>query len=207
MTRPAIPLTCQAHAVLEKTLVPGDLAIDATCGWGRDTVFLARAVGAHGRVLAMDIQEQAVGRTREALTEIGLAGRVTVIQASHGDLDHVVPGEWKGAVGAVTFNLGYLPGGNIGITTTSLETRRAMMVAPGLLRPDGVLTVIAYTGHPGGAEEKEGVERDLRLLDPEKWVLEVHQPEQGRRSPPWLFVVRRIGGCRPCNDAPPLCAC
>ncbi|MFM7540822.1 MAG: class I SAM-dependent methyltransferase [Planctomycetota bacterium] len=202
MNSPSPPLTGQARALMQAALLPGDRAIDATCGMGRDTVMLARAVGPLGKVLAIDVQEIAVKATAAALAAENLADRVVAIRASHGDLDQLVPADWKGRVGAVTFNLGYLPGGDHGITTAWWETRRALMVAPGLLRPGGVLTVIAYTGHPGGAEEKEGVERDLRLLDPEKWVLEVHQPEKGRRSPPWLYVVRRIGGARPCNDAP-----
>ena len=53
--------------------------------------------------------------------------------------------------------------GDHGITTIWQETGPALMVATDLLRPGGVLTVIAYTGHPGGADEKEGVERELRL--------------------------------------------
>ncbi|MFM7113264.1 MAG: class I SAM-dependent methyltransferase [Planctomycetota bacterium] len=202
MNSPSPPLTGQARALMQAALLPGDRAIDATCGMGRDTVMLARAVGPLGKVLAIDVQEIAVKATAAALAAENLADRVVAIRASHGDLDQLVVADWKGRVGAVTFNLGYLPGGDHGITTAWRETRRALMVAPGLLRPGGVLTVIAYTGHPGGAEEKEGVERELRLLDPEKWVLEVHQPEKGRRSPPWLYVVRRIGGARPCNDAP-----
>lgn len=207
MNRPALPLTDQAHAALAAALRPGDLAIDATCGFGRDTLFLARAVGAHGRVLAMDVQGVAVEKTRSALAAASLSGVADVILRSHADLRQVVPADWHGRVGAVTFNLGYLPGGDHVITTTWRETGPALMVATDLLRPGGVLTVIAYTGHPGGADEKDGVERELRLLDPEKWVLEVHQPEKGRRSPPWLYVVRRIGGARPCNDAPPYRAC
>ncbi len=203
MSRPALPLTDQAHAVLAAALRPGDLAIDATCGFGRDTLFLAQAVGSQGRVLAMDIQCVAVEKTRAALREAGFSGVADVLLRSHAELGQVVPAGWRGFVGAVTFNLGYLPGGDHGITTTWQETGPALMVATDLLRPGGVLTVIAYTGHPGGADEKEGVERELRLLDPEKWVLEVHQPEKGRRSPPWLYVVRRIGGSRPCHDAPP----
>ena len=73
----------------------------------------------------------------------------------------------------------------------------------------GSLTALAPASNamqvdmPESGISLEGVERELRLLDPEKWVLEVHQPEKGRRSPPWLYVVRRIGGSRPCHDAPP----
>ena len=35
---------------------PGDTVVDATCGNGGDTLWLARAVGPSGRVLAFDIQ-------------------------------------------------------------------------------------------------------------------------------------------------------
>ena len=83
MTPPSPPLTGQARALLEAALHPGDLAIDATCGMGRDTVILARAVGPLGKVLAIDLQEIAVKATAGALAVENLAGRGDVISALH----------------------------------------------------------------------------------------------------------------------------
>jgi hypothetical protein len=56
-------------------------------------------------------------------------------------------------VAAITFNLGYLPGGNQMTTTRSDSTLTALRQSLELLRPGGVLSILAYRGHPGGREE------------------------------------------------------
>ncbi len=75
-----------SHIILERFLSPGDRALDATCGNGHDTAFLARQVGSQGRVLAIDIQEEAVKNTRRRLEEEGLAERAVVIRGDHSRL-------------------------------------------------------------------------------------------------------------------------
>ena len=45
----------------------GDICIDATMGNGNDTVLLSRLAGENGRVLAFDIQKQALEHTEERL--------------------------------------------------------------------------------------------------------------------------------------------
>ncbi len=54
-----------AHYLLEQTLKPGEITIDATCGNGNDTLYLADLVGKDGKVLAFDIQEQAIHTTKK----------------------------------------------------------------------------------------------------------------------------------------------
>ena len=46
---------------------PGDCCIDATMGNGHDTVLLCRCAGGTGRVLAFDIQPQALKNTKTAV--------------------------------------------------------------------------------------------------------------------------------------------
>lgn len=50
----------------------------------------------------------------------------------------------------VAFNLGYLPGGDKAITTTSETTLVALGAAERILMPGGLISVVAYVGHPGG---------------------------------------------------------
>ena len=54
-----------AHQLLAQRVQPGDVVVDATCGKGHDTLFLARAVGPGGRVYAFDIQAAAIQASRE----------------------------------------------------------------------------------------------------------------------------------------------
>lgn len=58
-------------------LKEGDLAVDATCGNGHDTLSLALAVGRTGRVLALDVQERAVEATKGLLHEHGISNVIT----------------------------------------------------------------------------------------------------------------------------------
>lgn len=140
-----------AREVLERAVLPGDTVVDATMGNGHDTLFLAEQVGPEGRVYAFDIQESALASTRKLLAENGLSSRVTLLCASHADLEEMVPCP----VSAVVFNLGWLPGGDHQVTTLCASTEKAVRAALRLLRPGGVMTVCAYPGHDEGTRELE----------------------------------------------------
>ena len=49
-----------AHKAIAEKVNPGDFCIDATAGRGNDTAFLCSLVGESGKVIAFDIQQQAV---------------------------------------------------------------------------------------------------------------------------------------------------
>lgn len=49
-----------AKAAWASLVSPGDTVVDATCGNGHDTLALARLVGPHGCIIAIDIQVSAV---------------------------------------------------------------------------------------------------------------------------------------------------
>ena len=68
-------------------------------------------------------------------------------------------------LGAVMFNLGYLPYANQELTTNSATTVLAIGTAAGLLRAGGVMTIICYRGHPGGQEEATAVLDFIRHLE------------------------------------------
>jgi hypothetical protein len=79
-------------------------------------------------------------------------------------MDEVLPPEIFGQVVAVTFNLGYLPGGDKSVVTQTTTTRMALRLSMDLLRPGGLLVVVAYRGHPGGPEECDAVREELSSL-------------------------------------------
>ena len=104
-----------AHAFLRTHVRPGAFALDATAGNGHDTLFLCRLVGAAGRVLAFDVQPQAVENTNARLRENGCGQVGRAVLDSHANLAaYAAPG----SVDAAVFNLGYLPGGDHGVFTT-----------------------------------------------------------------------------------------
>lgn len=186
-----IRITERAQGLAGEVLRPGDIAVDATAGKGRDTAFLARAVGPSGRVHAFDIQEEALAATRSLLTLAGLAERTRFHHRSHAELSSALPADELGRVGAVIFNLGYLPGGNPSVITQPASTARALEDAYAALRPGGRIVCVAYTGHPGGVEESDvvlvfarrhteagqAVERIGYFPNPGKpWILTVDKP-------------------------------
>src|SRR5512144_1655855 len=75
-----------AHFFLRVRVKPGDRVMDATCGNGHDTLFLAGLVGAGGTVFAFDVQEQALEKTRQLLGENGYLDRVQLFHAGHEEL-------------------------------------------------------------------------------------------------------------------------
>lgn len=126
-------------------------AVDATCGNGHDTLWLAEHFA---RVYAFDLQQTAIAATAERLREKGKTN-VQLICASHSRMAEYV----KDQPQVIVFNLGYLPGGDKSICTTAASTLPAIASALQLLAVNGLLCVTMYQGHSEGYLER------LRLLD------------------------------------------
>lgn len=176
-----------AADVLSRVLSEGDSAVDATMGNGHDTEALCRLVGPSGRVYAFDIQPQAVENTRLRLLETGLADRASLFCLGHEHLAEAVPGP----VRAVMFNLGWLPGGDHGITTLLPTTLSAVEQALSLLLPGGVLVLCAYPGHPEGAREKESLISFFSSLPPQRYNVLRQVFLNAGPGAPECFVVQK----------------
>ncbi|HSG69717.1 MAG TPA: class I SAM-dependent methyltransferase [Planctomycetaceae bacterium] len=183
-------LTEQVHELLAEVVCPGDIAIDATAGNGHDTLFLAQQVGPAGCVYAFDIQQTALDHTQARLNEAGIAN-VVLHRECHSRMSKLIPESRHGSVAAVTFNLGYLPSGDKTIITKPETSVRAIQTAVELLRPGGIITVLCYTGHPGGLEEADAIEQALRELSGSRITLESITSEETQGPSPKLFVIRK----------------
>jgi predicted methyltransferase len=169
----------------------GDLAIDATVGNGHDTVFLAQTVGATGRVLGFDVQAAALGMAQDRLHRAGVSERVRLVQAGHETLGTHLPCEGR-RLRAVTFNLGYLPGGADKTVVTRPETTvAALTAATRELGSGGIITVVLYTGHPGGAEEAAAVREWAKGLPQTYWSVLSYRFVNQRGTPPALLAIER----------------
>ncbi len=177
-----------AREILERVVQPGDAVIDATMGNGHDTVFLCSSVGPSGRVYAFDIQEQAVISTSLLLRQENLAERARLFCCGHEHLDIHVPEPVRAAV----FNLGWLPGGNHGITTRWETTRAAVCKALDLLLPGGVLVICAYPGHPEGDRERHELSTFLSSLSNRSFNV-LHQVFlNAGPGAPECFVIQKL---------------
>jgi 16S rRNA C1402 N4-methylase RsmH len=179
----------QVHHYLETVLRPGDIAVDATVGNGHDTLFLARLVGEQGRVYGFDIQQQALDAATRRLQEQQVLQQVELHQTGHEHLTERLPADTRGRIKAVMFNLGYLPSGDKAITTRPNTTLKALECILEWLAPDGVVSVLAYTGHPGGREEAERVKSWAAELDREKWQAKIEvPPSRNGNAPEWVLI-------------------
>lgn len=157
-------------------LLPNDVAIDATCGNGHDTLFL-KELGA--TVFALDIQEEAVKKTKE------LAGEVTILQMSHAFIHQIsLPKPPR----LIVYNFGYLPGGDKSITTrweTSLESIRLSL---GMVEKGGALSILCYPGHDEGKIEEQKITEYLASLPSSGWLICQHRYINRPKSPVLIWV-------------------
>ena len=177
----------QAHKEIEKVLSLGDQAIDATAGNGHDTLFLAQRVGKDGRVFAFDLQQKGIIKTTNLLEENNLISQVSLFQKCHSKLSLAILPEFKGRIQAITFNLGYLPGGDKEIITKPESTVSALQAAYDYLSLDGIISLIAYRGHSGGQLEYEQIKK---LISEKNWSFRCPQ-ENLRQKSPVLYLINK----------------
>lgn len=182
-----------SHLLVEERLRPGDLVVDATAGNGHDTLFLARLVSPGGHVFALDVQERALANTRELLLGSGITeDGFTLIHGGHETLSERLPPSAKGRIQAVMFNLGYLPGSDKTLITETAKTMSAIPQSLEWLCPGGIMTVVVYPGHEGGAVEAKEVEKFASSLPPRTVEVQHIRPVNRTASPPecWVFWKR-----------------
>ncbi len=80
-----------AEALRLANIQEGERVLDVACGTGRGTVGLAEAVGARGRVDALDLSEVMIEQARTKIEKLGLADRVQFKQGNARELPY--PGD------------------------------------------------------------------------------------------------------------------
>lgn len=163
-------------------------AVDATAGNGHDTAFLAELAGTSGKVVAFDVQSEAIEATRARLAKNGLGRNVELFLCGHEKMAETLGTEWRGNVNAVFFNLGYLPKGDHAITTLPETTLRALDAAWEMLAPGGFISLTVYTRHAGGFDESAQIADWLGKMHARAEILTCgeHNPVE----PWWAGVVK-----------------
>lgn len=168
-------------------LSEGGFAIDATAGRGYDTMFLARTVGATGRVLAFDIQPAAVESTRALLASEGLDAEVVL--ASHADMAQYASPE---SADCILFNLGYLPGGDHTVYTRAESTIAAINAGLDILKHGGLMCVTVYSGGANGYAERDALIPFLASLDDGKYQVTSLSFHNWKKDPPRPFFIIKL---------------
>lgn len=184
-------VTNLAQEILKSVIEPGDILVDATAGTGEDTLFLAALAGEMGHVYTFDIQEEALVLTQEKLERSNLKKRVTLIKESHENMEKVLKkkGIKSESIKGMTFNLGYLPGGDHEIVTEAVTTIEALKGSLELLSPGGLITICLYHGHPKGAYEAKKV---LEWCENLESIYGAHHFQTiNRKTPPTLVIIQK----------------
>ena len=183
--RPSFSALDIISRVITEHVKEGDLCIDATAGRGNDTAMLCELVGDRGKVIAFDIQEDAVESTKELLTKKGLSERAEVHLQSHSEMGKYAE---KGTVSCITFNFGWLPKGDHNIFTKKETSIPAIEAGLELLKDDGIMTLILYYGRETGFEEKDALLEYLPTIDSAKYTV-VEMPFVNRSNCPPIPIV------------------
>lgn len=177
-----VKITDVAHLFLKEHLIPGDTAIDATCGNGYDTLFLAKVVTEKGIVHAYDIQESAIIKTKDLTKDYH---NIVFHHTSHEfiDIDNI---------SAVIFNLGYLPNGDKSITTMSNSTKNAVLnlLTKYEKNPNMLIIIVVYPGHNEGFKESEWLNEYLSDLE-SSFVVSKYQPINQHKAPYILLITKK----------------
>ena len=180
-------LVTEAHKTILPYLSEQSISIDATMGNGHDTLFLARH--SH-KVYAFDIQENAINATHLRLEKNNCIDNVSLIHAGHETMHlHINPEE---KADAILFNLGYLPHADTSIITQKKNTLTALNQAIKLLSINGIISIIAYPGHPGGNTELQAIIHWYKQLDSLHFVCSIIRSMHEKTGSPRLFTIQRI---------------
>ena len=191
--KPTISLVKLAHQLIKDKVNPGAVAIDATVGNGYDTRFLLDLVQPDGKVFGFDIQQAAIDSARITLQEHPALACLTLIHANHANMGTIVSDLDRGNIAAVMFNLGYLPGGDKRLVTQTETTMAALTSASALLSANGIITILAYPGHDGGAMETDHVKQWCLGSESEQFQVSCYENQPDNPAAPKLFVVNKIG--------------
>lgn len=179
-------LTDDAHNLIRNHFRTKEknLAIDATCGNGHDTQFLAE-VG-FKKIIGFDIQEVAIDATSKRVNDAGITG-VELILAGHESMQQYIDVE----VDCVMFNFGYLPNGDKNLTTRAENSVVGILAATRLVSDTGMISLICYPGHPTGAIEHQVIRQCFAGLHAD-WHIETHLAVSPKPTAPILYNLKRI---------------
>jgi tRNA A58 N-methylase Trm61 len=180
-----------AKILLQKAVKIGDPVVDATLGNGHDTLFLANLVGDTGRVYGFDIQQEAVEASTEKIRSEGLSNRVTLFHQGHEQLDSCIPEAEHGKITGAIFNLGYLPGSDKSVITQPATTIAAVEQLLKMMAPEGIIVLVIYHGHPGGAAERDQLLRYCQELNQNVAHVLQYQFVNQQNNPPFIVAIEK----------------
>lgn len=175
---------------LWKTLVPqGSFVIDATCGAGFDTLFLAELALSpkSGRLVGFDIQKEALEKTEGRLKKVlppQLFARIELLNCCHTQIKEFEQPSF------IAYNLGYLPTSNKKVTTESTTTLLSVKSALQILVPGGWISIMCYDGHDAGKKETADLMTFCQTLPTAHFRVHLHRLWNTASGPQTLLIQK-----------------
>lgn len=161
--------------------IPKRIALDATCGRGHDTEFLAKL--GFENVIGLDIQGDAITSTAKRLDETRLKN------FSLHRLPHQRLTELKiASLDCAMFNFGYLPNSDKSVTTLADTSLVAIQAALELLSPQGIMTLLCYPGHEEGRIETLAIKN--WLTQQKQWSFYTVKAKSSNPNAPVLYTLK-----------------
>lgn len=168
-----------SHFIIKNFLDSKAIAIDGTLGNGFDTDFLSDNFE---KVYAFEIQEEACVKYKEKNIN-----NVDVINDSH----HLFKKYISDGVDCIMYNLGFLPGGDKGVTTMHKTSLKSIEDGLDLLNSGGIMTICIYKGHDEGKLEETYILNYLSSLPKNKFGVMSHNYLNRVDNAPTLVVIEK----------------
>ncbi len=178
-----LPLIDFSKDVIRNKAGDFKLAVDMTCGNGNDTIFLA---GIFERVQGFDVQEVAVENTLKLLEENDIKN-VDIHLDSFVNVDKYVE-----AADAFVYNLGYLPKGDKSVVTRMDDSLASLKKVTGLLKKDGVISIMTYLGHEEGSREHKSIESFVSNLNNKDFEVLKFEPVNKIKPPVLFLIIKKV---------------
>ena len=177
-----------SHDFLAQVLDDESVVVDATMGNGNDTAFLA---GLAKKVYAFDVQEQALEKTRQRLSDLEIENAELILDG-HENLDRYVTEPIRAAI----FNLGYLPSADKSVITLPATTIEAMEKICVRLEKGGRMAIMIYYGHEGGDIERDAVLDFVSQLPQRDYTATIYRTLNQVNQPPFLVMIEKLESYR-----------
>ena len=164
----------KVRQLAESVIKPKDLVVDATCGNGKDSLFLSNLVS-EGHLFAFDIQKEAINNTNKLLKDNN-KNNYTLFNCSH-EFIGIKLKNYLGKISFIVYNLGYLPNGDDSITTNYKSTIKSIKESLKLINKKGMIVLTVYPGHYEGFLESVKIKEFLKVLDDEFKAFEYHNTD------------------------------
>ncbi len=172
----------EVYKIIDSSINSKSIIIDATCGNGNDTVYLAQK---SKKVFSFDIQKEAIDKTSEKIKNIN---NVTLINDGHEKILEYISEK----IDFVIFNLGYLPNGDKTISTKFETTQKAIESSFQLLNSGGKIIIVVYWGHEEGRVESEFLKTYLESFPMNSADIMIHALVNKPNNPPYIYeIVKR----------------